>query len=72
MTKYKEKIVDISTGEESFIDYTPEMIKEAEAGEIEATIKTKKMAEVEIKRLSALAKLEAIGLTSDDLKALGL
>ncbi len=69
---YKEKIVDIETGEETWRDYTPEQIAEAEAMQqkvIEAAEKLQIEAE---KKAAALAKLSALGLDEDDLKALGL
>jgi hypothetical protein len=72
MTTYKEVIVDALTGEQSAKDYTAEQIAETEA------FKTK-AAKIEVERLSietaknaAQAKLAALGLTTDDLKALGL
>lgn len=72
MENYIEKIVDVLTGEETFEDYTPEMIAEAKQGEIVANEITAKMAELQNKRSIAISKLEELGLTTDDLKALGL
>jgi molybdenum cofactor biosynthesis enzyme len=72
MTKPQVKIVDVTTGEEIVRDATADEIaqmqldaanaqarKEAEQGEI-------------AKKATAEAKLAALGLTADDLKALGL
>ena len=72
--KLTEKILDIATGEECFIE------REATASELaeiaEAKLKAQKIAELEAetvtKRAAAEAKLAALGLTVDDLKALGL
>lgn len=69
---YKEKIVDIETGQEIWRDYTTEEIKQIEAAQAEAKIKAQAIVEAEAKRFAALAKLEALGLDEDDLKALGL
>lgn len=69
---YKEKIVDATTGEETWRDYTPEEIAEVEKAQAEATAKDQAEAEAQIKREAALSKLAALGLTNDDLKALGL
>ena len=69
---YKEKIVNGITGEETWRDYTAEEIAEVEAAQAEAAIKAQELAEAEAKRSVAAAKLAALGLTADDLKALGL
>jgi len=69
---YKEKIVNVETGEETWRDYTPAEIAEVEAAQAEATARAQAESEAEAKRESALAKLEALGLDEDDLKALGL
>jgi hypothetical protein len=47
---------------------------EVESAEAQAKMEAlaNEIAKVEAKRESALAKLEALGLTTDDLKALGL
>lgn len=72
--KLTEKILDIVTGEESFIE------REATSSELaeiaEAKTKAEEIAQLEAeaatKRMAAEAKLAALGLTTDDLKALGL
>ena len=69
---YKEKIVNVETGEETWRDYTAAEIAEVEAAQAKAAVKAQKLAEAETKRNAALAKLEALGLDEDDLKALGL
>jgi len=69
---YKEKIVNVETGEETWRDYTPAEIAEVEAAQAKAAIKAQELAEAEAKRSAAAAKLEALGLNEDDLKALGL
>ena len=73
---YKHKIVDVNTGEETFIDFTPEEIAEVEANiaatQAEIAAKAQAEAEVQAKRQAAEAKLAALGLEPDDLKALGL
>ena len=69
---YKEKIVNVLTGEETWREYTAQEIKEVEAAEIER----QKLLQVEVakatEKAAAQAKLAALGLTTDDLKALGL
>ena len=46
--------------------------KDKLAAQVEAEAKVQAKAEAEAKRSAALAKLEALGLDEDDLKALGL
>jgi hypothetical protein len=69
---YKEKIVNIETGKETWRDYTDAEIAEVEAAQAEAQVKAQAQAQAEAKRQTALAKLVALGLTSEDLEALGL
>jgi len=69
---YKEKIVDFQTGQETWRDYTDAEIAEVEAAQAEATQKEKLQAEADAKKTAAEAKLAALGLTADDLRALGL
>lgn len=66
------KIFDIQTGEETIIPFT-----DKEMAEYEITLKKqeelKKANETaEAAKVEAQAKLEALGLNADDLKALGL
>lgn len=67
---YKEKIIDITTGEETWRDYTPEEIAEVEKAQAEAQVRIAAAQEREAKRQSALAKLAAIGLTEEEIAAL--
>ena len=76
MDKLQKLSVNVETGEETLIDLTPEEVIEFKAGvkaledekaEILAKIKTD-----EETKAAAEAKLAALGLTADDLKALGL
>jgi DNA-binding NarL/FixJ family response regulator len=70
MAKYKEKIINLITGEETYRDYTAAEVAEVEAAQAEAAART---AETEAKataRASALAKLSALGLSADEIAAL--
>jgi len=67
-----EKIVDAETGKSVIKEYTAEQLAEVEAAQAKAASKAQELAEAETKRNAALAKLEALGLDEDDLKALGL
>jgi len=69
---YKEKIVNVETGEETWRDYTPEEVAQVEAAQAEAAAGLAQAEQNAAKRQAALAKLEALGLDEDDLKALGL
>ena len=69
---YKEKIVNAITGEETWRDYTDAEIAQVEAAQAEAEDRAQAEAEAQAKRSTAIAKLEALGLTVDDLEALGL
>lgn len=69
---YREKIVDASTGEETWRDYTPEEIAEVEKAKAEAQAELEVKAQFEAKRQLAISKLNALGLDLEDLKALGL
>lgn len=68
----EEKIFNAATGETTFVPLSEELQKEFELNAIEVA---KRLAEIEAndaKRQIAVDKLAALGLTSDDLKALGL
>ena len=67
---YKEKIINIQTGEETWRDYTPEEVAEVEKARAEAQARIAKAQEREATRQSALAKLAAIGLTEEEIAAL--
>lgn len=53
-------------------DFTPEEKAQREADRLEKEQKIKEEVEAKAKREAALAKLAALGLTTDDLSALGL
>lgn len=82
-SKMKRQEVDCITGEIFEIPLTAEEIKEYEKrvedaakaiadAEAKAEADEEAKIELEAKRLTAIAKLTALGLTADDLKALGL
>lgn len=68
----QEKIHNVQTGETTFVPVTQERLDEIEQGKIEIAERQTKIAEQEAKRQIAVDKLAALGLTADDLKALGL
>lgn len=72
MIMYKEKIIDIQTGEITWRDYSTKEIAEVEAAQAEALLRSEQAAEKQAAKEAAQAKLAALGLTTDDLKALGL
>ena len=61
----KEMIVNCETGEQTIRDLTPEEIAFAEDFD-------RRNDEAQAKREAALSKLAALGLSADDLRALGL
>lgn len=67
---YNEKIIDVVTGEEIIRPYTKEEIEKAKKLEIEAKERTEAAIIVEQNRVSALAKLAALGLTEEEIAAL--
>ncbi len=69
---YKEKIVNVATGEETWRDYTEAEIAEVEAAQAEAAQRLALHTEAKAAKAAAQVKLAALGLTTDDLKALGL
>ena len=69
---YKEKIFNAETGEETFRDYTAEEIEKVKHFQAKAQEEAKIEAQAQAKRQTALAKLVALGLEEDDLKAIGL
>ena len=76
MTKLQKLSVNVETGEETLIDLSAEEIAEFESNvkaleDKTLEIKTNLKAEEEAKAV-AEAKLAALGLTVDDLKAIGL
>lgn len=72
INEYTEKIVDAETGTEIFRPYTPAEIAAVEAAKIEIQNKIALEETQELSKAVAQAKLAALGLTTDDLKALGL
>lgn len=79
--QYKKLEVNVETGEETYIDLTSEELEATLAEEARVAALPKPLTEKELqavedeKRLAkeaAQAKLAALGLTADDLKALGL
>ena len=66
---YKEKIVDIETGEETYRDYTAEEIAKVEAAK---ELAAQEAADLTAKETARQAILEKLGLTADDIAALGL
>ncbi len=76
MDKLQKLSVNVETGEETLIDLTPDEIAEFEASvqalEDEKAAILAKIKTDEETKAAAQAKLAALGLTVDDLKALGL
>jgi hypothetical protein len=74
LTIYKEILVDAKTGEETKIEFTDSELAEFEAKAAEQRLLSEQLqADLELKveaRSAAEAKLLALGLTTDDLKAL--
>ena len=76
MTTPQKLSVNVETGEETLIDLTADEVAEFEASvkalqDAEDAAKAKVKSDAENKA-AAQAKLAALGLTTDDLKALGL
>lgn len=72
--KITERIYDATTGETTDVERTltaDEIVERTTAIEKAQEMATKQ-AEMESTKLAAQAKLAALGLTTDDLKALGL
>jgi hypothetical protein len=64
---YKEKIVNVKTGEETWRDYTAEEIAEVEKAKAEAAAKATEAAEKEAARKAIFDKL---GITEEEAKLL--
>jgi len=71
MTK-QISLFNAQTGEQIVRDMTPDELTEYELGTNARTERKAKEAEAEAAKEIATNKLEALGLTADDLKALGL
>lgn len=67
--EYLETIYDVTTGETTTRQYTAEEIAAVKAAEAEAAIKAQ---EAEAKEAARLAVLDKLGLTAEDIAALGL
>lgn len=72
MTIYKEVIHNIATGKITERLYTAAEIAEVEAEQVDAAKRLAAMEKADAEKAKAIAKLAALGLTADDLKALGL
>lgn len=66
---YKEKILNAITGEETWRDYTNAEIAEVEAAQVEVA---ERQTEIEAKEAARQAVLAKLGLTAEDIAALGL
>lgn len=64
---YKEKIIDIEIGEETWRDYTAEEIAEVEKAQAEAAKELAELAKIAENRKAILEKL---GLTEEEAKLL--
>jgi hypothetical protein len=76
MEKQYKQIDNAITGEVERVELTAEEYAELEQRQKDAedaeTMQAETQAKLEADKLAAEAKLEALGLTADDLKALGL
>lgn len=63
MSQYKEKIVDVITGEEIWRDYTDAEIAEAQKAQAEAAAEAAQLAQ---KKADRKAILEKLGLTEEE------
>jgi len=66
------KIYDLATGDEIERQMNDEEWEQFQIDRAESQARNEALAEALAKRTAALAKLEALGLNEDDLKALGL
>ena len=64
---YKEKIVNVATGEETWRDYTADEVAAVEAAQAQAA---QRQAEAEAKEAARNAVLTKLGLTADEAKLL--
>ena len=72
MTTLKTFIVDAQTGEEIIRELNVEELAQNKIDVAEQEAKTAEAEQAKTDKATATAKLEALGLTADDLKALGL
>ena len=68
----KKIIINCETGKSTIEEFTNDDLALMTADNIEAETKKIKQEQVEVAKIAAQAKLAALGLTADDLKALGL
>jgi hypothetical protein len=64
---YKEKIVNVATGEETWRDFTDAEIAEVEAAQAQSA---ERQAQAEAKEAARQAVLTKLGLTADEAKLL--
>jgi small-conductance mechanosensitive channel len=69
---YIERIVDVQTGETTEREYTTAEIAQVEKRILKSQAEVAALTQAEADKEAAQAKLAALGLTTDDLKALGL
>jgi hypothetical protein len=72
MSELIKTIFDVETNELEVRPMTNSELAQYEADYANAALEAKVKAEEEVKKQAAKAKLEALGLDADDLKALGL
>ncbi len=68
----KISILDVETGKTTEREMTATELKQWQQDQAGITARLAKQAEAETAKMAAEAKLAALGLTADDLKALGL
>ena len=64
---YREKIVNVQTGQETYRDYTPEEIAEVEKAQAEAAARIAEQAQKDVARKAILEKL---GLSEEEARLL--
>jgi hypothetical protein len=64
---YKEKIINVATGKETWRDYTDAEVAEVEAAQAEGA---EKQAQAEAKEAARSAVLTKLGLTAEEAQAL--
>jgi len=69
---YVERIVNVESGETVEREYTKAETANVEKRILESQAEVAALTEAESAKATAQSKLEALGLTADDLKALGL
>ena len=69
---YIERIIDVTTNEVTEREYTDAENAQVKSAILKAQTEAKELADKQAAKLAAETKLSALGLTGDDLKALGL